>query len=129
MNLDVPAGFRPSSTLQKDFNIFAPPCKARSAAALPTSELLDSTTINNPTPTIATLSSLDSTHPSPSTISSTITNVPILRCVDKPATSLPSRFTFTEDFLRSSVGFRRIDTMKVHLATLYKNTVTLDSPP
>ena len=28
-----------------------------------------------------------------------------LRCVDKPSTSLPSRMTYTEDFIRTSVGF------------------------
>jgi hypothetical protein len=128
-NLNVPAGFRPSSTHQKDFNIFAPPCKARSAEALPLSDLLDTSTNVNSTSTIDTLSSIDESQPSPSTTSYSIAPVPILRCVDKPATSLPSRLTFTEDFLHASVSFRRIDMIKSHLATLYQNTITLDSSP
>jgi len=55
--------------------------------------------------------------------------VPILRCVDKVSTSLPSRLTFTEDFIRASVGFRRIDSIKQHLKHLYQDTVDLDSMP
>jgi hypothetical protein len=31
--------------------------------------------------------------------------VPILRCVDKPSSSLPSQLTFTKDLVRASVGF------------------------
>jgi hypothetical protein len=53
----------------------------------------------------------------------------MLRCVDKPSTSLPSRITFTEDFLRASVGFHLVDTIKSHLSTLYADTVLLDSSP
>ncbi len=75
------------------------------------------------------MSTIGSSQPLPSMTSSTIANVPNLRCVDKPVTSLPSRITFTEDFLRSSVGFRWIDTIKSHLATLYQNTIILDSSP
>jgi len=116
--------------LQKDHNIFAPPCKARSAEVLlSTTETVDQPTTDNSTPTIATLPSIESNILSPNPSSSSFVNVPILRCVDKPSTSLPSRLTLTEDFLRSSVGFRRIDTMKTHLATLYQNTVALDSSP
>ncbi len=130
LNLNLPAGFRSSSSLQKDYNIFAPPCKARSAEVLlPTTETLDQPTTENSTPTIATLSSIESNVLSPNPSSSSFVNVPILRCVDKSSTSLPSQLTFTEDFLRFSVGFRRIDTMKTHLATFYQNTVALDSSP
>jgi len=61
LNLNLPAGFRSSSSLQKDYNIFAPPCKARSAEVLlPTTETLDQPTTENSTPTIATLSSIES---------------------------------------------------------------------
>jgi hypothetical protein len=34
-----------------------------------------------------------------------------------------------EDLLRASVGFRRVDTLKRHFQTLYKNNVKLDSTP
>jgi hypothetical protein len=55
--------------------------------------------------------------------------VPIVCCVDKASTSLPNRITFMEDLLRSSVGFRCVDTMKQHLSSLYQPTVTLDHMP
>jgi hypothetical protein len=42
---------------------------------------------------------------------------------------LPSRLTITEDFIRASVGFRRIDSIKQHLSTLYQDTITIDSMP
>jgi hypothetical protein len=72
---------------------------------------------------------ISSHYPSPSMNLSSIANVPILRCVDKPATSLPSQITFTEDFLHASVGFCQVDTIKSLLATLYQDTVLLDSSP
>jgi len=130
LNLDVPAGFRSASALQKDFQVFTPPCKAWSANICNTSTLSD---IASDTPvldsTITTFSSMESTLPTNFTNSSSPVNVPILRCVDKPSASLPSQITFTEDFLRASVGFRRVDTIKSHLSDLYANTVNLDSSP
>jgi hypothetical protein len=56
-------------------------------------------------------------------------NVPILCCVDKPSSHLLSQITFTEDFLRSSIGFRRIGTIKTHLSDLYQDTIKLDKRP
>jgi len=35
----------------------------------------------------------------------------------------------TEDLIRASVGFRRIDSIKRHLSTLYQDTISLDSFP
>jgi hypothetical protein len=35
----------------------------------------------------------------------------------------------SEDLLRASVGFCRVDTLKRHFQTLYKNNVKLDSTP
>jgi len=55
--------------------------------------------------------------------------VPIVRCVDKPPSSLPSQLTLTEDIIRSSVGFRRIDTIKCFLPHLYQDTIQLDTSP
>jgi hypothetical protein len=43
--------------------------------------------------------------------------IPILRCVDKPSSSLPSQLMFTEDSIWASVGFQWIDTIKKHLKT------------
>jgi hypothetical protein len=62
LNLNRPAGFRSSSTLQKDYNIFNPPCKARSEEILQSSDhTTATTTIANATPSIITLSSMDLT--------------------------------------------------------------------
>jgi hypothetical protein len=55
--------------------------------------------------------------------------VPVLRCVDKPSSSLPSILTFTEDNIRANVGFWRIDTIKRHLKHLYQDTIRLDTFP
>jgi hypothetical protein len=49
--------------------------------------------------------------------------------VDKSSSSFPKVLTFSEDLLRASVGFRRIDSIKQHLSDLYQNTVRLDSLP
>ncbi len=89
-----------------------------------------SSTINVGSPTVTTFSSLSTDSPDSITNPSTNVNVPILRCVDKPSSSLPSKIiTFTEDFLRASVGFRRVDTIKSKLSNLYQHTVLLDPAP
>jgi hypothetical protein len=49
--------------------------------------------------------------------------------LDKPSSHLPTRITFTEDFLRASVSFRRIDMIKTHLHQLYQNTILVDTLP
>jgi hypothetical protein len=35
----------------------------------------------------------------------------------------------SEDLLRASVGFCRVDTLKKHYQDLYNNTIKLDSTP
>jgi hypothetical protein len=67
--------------------------------------------------------------PTPRTNISSPAPVPILRCIDKVSTSLPSCLTLTEDYIRASVGFRRVDTIKGHLPDLYQDTIKLDSLP
>lgn len=73
-------------------------------------------------------SSLDSTSspngdtsPDPLLNLSSPVQVSILRCIDKFSSFLPSKITYTEDFLHASVGFHRIDTMKTHLGSLYED--------
>jgi len=56
-------------------------------------------------------------------------HIPIVCSVDKPSTSLPNTITMNEDFLRASLGFRRIDTLKQHLPVLYQNNIRLDHTP
>jgi hypothetical protein len=69
----------------------------------------------------------------PSTPSSTSSSdslfIPIVRSVDKLSSSLPSTISMNEDFIRASVGFRSIDTMKKQFANLYQDTVKLDIMP
>jgi hypothetical protein len=66
--------------------------------------------------------SITVTNTSPSNGSS-----PIVRSVDKPSSSLPCTITMSEDFLRASMGFRRVDTIKRNLSNLYCDTIKLDS--
>jgi hypothetical protein len=75
--------------------------------------------------TISPLKLDDSNTNSSSNNPSTV-HIPILRCVDKPSSSLLSRLTFTEDIIRASIGFCKIDTIKKRLHDLYQNTITLD---
>jgi hypothetical protein len=62
-------------------------------------------------------------------ISTSSMYIPITRAVDKPSSSLPSVMKLSEDFIQSCVGFRKIDTMKRHFITLYKDSVVLDNTP
>jgi hypothetical protein len=127
--LNTPAGFRQSSQLQQLYTTFTPPRKARQP--FDNTGLPDITTNDKPTSASITqdvicqrLSTDDS-----STNRSIQAHVPILRCVDKPSSSLPSRLTFSEDLIRASVGFRRIETIKNHLKDLYQPTIKLDNLP
>jgi hypothetical protein len=60
---------------------------------------------------------------------SSTSSVPIIQCVDKVSTSLPSRLTLTEDHIRASIGFRRVDTLTKELHNLYKDSIVLDKLP
>jgi len=87
-------------------------------------------------PPVVTLPNDDSTLVSTSSTTTTVaTNntstpqVPILRCIDKALSSLPSRVTFSEEFIRASMGYHRIDTIKRNLSVLYQDTINLDSLP
>jgi hypothetical protein len=54
---------------------------------------------------------------------------PITRAVDKPSSSLPSVMTLSEHFIKSCVGFGKIDTMKCHFHTLYQPSIKMDNTP
>lgn len=54
---------------------------------------------------------------------------PIIWVVDKPSSSLPSVMTFSEDFIKSCVGFRKIDMLKCHFHTLYQPSIKLGNTP
>jgi hypothetical protein len=129
LNQHVPAGFRQDSKVQRDFRAFIPPCKLRNTAEAssitPKNHSFDDVLhpINNNTAT-----SGDET-PAPVPNDSSLSPVPILRCVDKVSTSLLSWFTLSEDYIRASVGFCHIETIKGHLKDLHQDTVHLDLTP
>jgi len=63
-------------------------------------------TLSEPTST-----SLESSTSNTNSSSSTVVT-PIIRSVDKVSSSLPKSVTMSEDFIRASMGFRRIDMIK-----------------
>jgi hypothetical protein len=49
--------------------------------------------------------------------------------VDKPSSFSPKNISMTEDYLRSCVGFHRINTLTKNLACLHQPTIHLDHTP
>ena len=109
--MEVPAGFRQESILQHQVldmtnsTTFLPESSDLSADILDSS-LSDSSVQNN---------SGGLTQPDSLPNNSSPVLVPILQCVDKVSSHLPSQITFTEGFIRVSVGYCRIDTIKSQL--------------
>ncbi len=128
LTLDVPAGFCQSNDFQKNFLNVPHQKKTRAASESISFDLLDasldSTTISNDHSTISN----DGKPTSDTNDCSTVT-VPILWYVDKPSSSLPSVLTLTQRIIHSCVAFRRINTIKQHLQTLYHDTVSVDLSP
>jgi len=128
--LTVPPGFRSHSTYQRQIILHTPPRKSAKENIEPDSQipLCDSTNLSTPIHSNLTSDSqllLQSDNMS----SSDTPFTPIIRSVDKPSTSLPKQVSMTEDHLRACVGYRRIDTLKKNLASLYQPTITLDHTP
>jgi hypothetical protein len=127
LNLEVPAGFRWRTQWQTD-------------AAYHDS--LEHSTIqhcSDNVPDVSSITDLPSTilestlpdfDPTNDVLQTPVSgHIPIVCSVDKPSTSLPNTITMNEDFLRASLGFRRIDTFKQHLPVLYQNNIRLDHTP
>jgi len=123
LKLDVPAGFRQLTEVQR-----------LSTPTIPSnaSDIIPSTTTNIPSSSIQTLSSFgfNTQHSTSGLINSdeatvvtsnirgdqssnqvAYIHVPIIRSVDKPSSSLPATISMGEDFIKSCVGFRRVDTL------------------
>jgi hypothetical protein len=135
LNLEVPAGFRNGNTYQRqvcDYYLAKIDDLSSNTNEFGTlSEVMSSSDdlpITNTT-LITTSDITDNVSSNPFTTSSVEVPAPILRCVDKSSSSLPSKIAYAEDFLRACVGFHRIDTLKTHLSTLYAGTVKLDNLP
>ncbi len=139
--MNVPASFRQNTALQNSFQEFLPPSRKSKSSLSDSStsdilqlELAGST---NPLPlnTSPDQDTSSSSNPIDNETNQSVTNefsldhITILRCVDKPSSSLPSRLTLSDDFTHSSVGFRHIDTMKCFLSQLYQDTIHIDHTP
>ena len=106
LNLEMPAGFRQENDLQRtlrDAKLYHLANESKDDTSqghdnpcCPNvehlSNILSSTSVTNTDDTVFTDNT--STH-----------RVPILRCIDKVSSSLPSRLTLSEDFIRASMGF------------------------
>jgi len=126
LDLEFPASFRQQSVHQRQLHHHTTSTKTPSSS----NDLAESTI--DKFSSFSELSENSIFLPSsndPVTNSSSQIPVPILRCVDKPFSSLPSRITFTEDFVRASVGFRRIDSIKANLQEIYQDTISFDTLP
>jgi len=134
LGLDVPAGFRTNSAHTKQYLLYTPPRKSANIQPCETdSASHDNITIDQLSMTpLHSNCSLDLgllSNTDPVSDTSMVPFIPIIRSVDKPSSSLPKNISMSEDYLRSCVGFHRIDTLKKHLLQLYQPTVTLDHTP
>jgi hypothetical protein len=111
LQLEVPAGFRQMNHHTKDLL-----SHLRSLHA----ELDSSFASSDPPQELMTLmskldmsSNMDLPMEQPTTQSPSPTAyVSIIRSVDKPSSTLPHNITVSEDFMRASMGFRRLETAK-----------------
>ncbi len=128
LKLEVPAGFRQLTTTQHH----ALP-KVPTKDSIP---VLESVPDNCSSDYLRQLSADDATIITSNLSTKSISQVglsedfiPIMRCVDKPSPTLPNTIKVSEDYIRSTVGFHKIDTMKKHFQSLYQSTVHLDNTP
>jgi len=135
LGLDVPAGFRSTTTRSKQLILHTPPRKSAqknvsclqesiSTPVHDTDHISTTPLHSNVSTNLGLLSNVnhgpdDGTHP----------YIPLIRSVDKPSSSLPQNISMSEDYIRSCVGFRRIDTLKRHIQSLYQPTESLDHTP
>jgi len=118
LKLNVPAGFRQPTHTQRLFVSKIPPRDASAESTGPdiSSDGVQLHHLSTDEDTVITsnLSSL----PSGQLQCEDSDFIPIIRSVDKPSSSLPSHIAMSEDFIRSSVGFRKFDTLKKHFSQL-----------
>ena len=131
LKLEVPAGFRQLNSFQCLVPPKTPP-RASSASSTISCEDDSLFTLRHITSDDDTVITFNVTPQPSSSINSAILDssfVPIMRSVDKPSSSLPDTIKMNEDFVRSCVGFRKIETMKKYFNSLYLPSVTLDNTP
>jgi hypothetical protein len=86
-------------------------------------DLLAQTEPDNQTTSVPSTDSMDFAT---SSIVSSV-HVPIICSVDKVLFSTSKTVLLSEDFVRASVGFRLIDTLKRNFSQLYQDNVKLDN--
>jgi hypothetical protein len=134
LKMEMPAGFRQASNHQKLYHIhhYTSPSPDVDTTLLCPAGNIDDTT---PDALATTFSSLTTSNTEDITdninteLSSFTAPTLIIRLVDKPSLSTPNKVTVSEDFLRASMGFRRIDTVKKYMHELYSDTLSLFSTP
>jgi hypothetical protein len=137
LGFEVPAGFRRESVQQQHTRLHthsnAPTLQHNLSSNQSSEEFLlanDHTSLPLPNNRDHPLENTIMTASNSSTNQSIVPpHIPIVRSVDKPSSSLPKNISMTEDYLRSCVGFRRIDTLRQQLKHLYQNTIKLDNMP
>jgi hypothetical protein len=141
LKLDVPAGFRKLPSTQKLIPPKTPPRNSSDSSNLMnttdtsfidsfslqiTSDDTTVVTSNCKTPAISVDSSLPLVqHDTVSPLDPEV--IPIIRSVDKPSSSLPNTISMTEDYIKTCVGYRCIDTIKRQFSNLYQPTVQFDN--
>jgi hypothetical protein len=128
LGLNVPAGFRHDTNHQQQIKQFSPPRKLseldQTTSSTESSEAFDSLQLLSSMMISSSNDALDVEHSTSVTNqSSSQLHIPIVRSVDKASSLLPQNISMTEDFLRACVGFRRVDTLKKNISTLYQSTI------
>ena len=129
LNFEVPAGFRQKNQYQKmchDAHIYH---LSQSDPPAYDTSIDDSTLLPGDYQEVPPMHNNTMASTNVATEESSNIQVPILRCVNKVSSSLPSRITMNEDYIRACIGFRHIDTIKRHLSSLYQDSVKLDGSP
>jgi len=130
LNLELPTGFCQENDLQRTlrdaklYHLSSPTLDDLSH--LDTSPDLSNLDILPYNSSSTSISSSDTTVITDNT---SIKRVPILQCIDKPSSYLPSRLMLSEDFICATVGFCRVSTRKRNLSVLYQDTISIDQSP
>jgi hypothetical protein len=122
LDLEIPAGFHRLNNHQRLFGCSKlPPHASKEMESL--SDIMESNTPLDPPSNTIPPEELTPTSSSINIVS------PIIRAVDKASSSLPSKISLSEDYIRGCIGFRRIDTVKQYFQTFYQDTVSVDHTP
>jgi hypothetical protein len=122
--------------MQNTFREFTPPCRSKSTSIQQKQPSIDLNLFSSMTEdqhnNMNSIEAVDISLPPSSGLSlhepsDAPIHTPIIRSVDKVSSSLPNKISMSEDLIRSSVGFRRIDTMRKHFSSLCCNNIFFDN--